>query len=269
MTRAVASLGMYDHPAQQAANDALWRAIAAALRRRGIAAPDTLDRRRPVEELWRDPDLLFAQACGYPLVTEPDLTLQVVAAPIYAAPGTVGATHRSVVVARADDPGHGIADFRDRAAAINGRTSNTGYNLLRALVAPYARDGRFFASVTETGAHRASAEAVRRGSADIAAIDAVTFATWQRYEPDLVAALRIVATTAPSPSLPFVTAGGTSPVVVTALRAALDEALADPATAGPRASLGLIAVRSARVEDYAPVRALADQARAAGYPELR
>lgn len=269
MTRAIASLGMYDHPAQHAANDALWRAIAGALRRRGIDAPEMLDRNRPVEEIWRDPDLLFAQACGYPLVTEPDLTLQVMAAPIYDAPNTVGATHRSVVVARADHPGDGIAAFRDRTVAVNARTSNTGYNLLRALVAPHARNGRFFASVTETGAHRASAMAVRCGTVDIAAIDAVTFAAWERHEPDLVAALRIVTTTAPSPSLPFVTAGGTSPAVMTALRAALAEALADPATAAARASLRLVAVRSAGLEDYVPVRALADQARAAGYPELR
>ncbi|MEJ8629983.1 hypothetical protein P0F65_09530 [Sphingomonas sp. I4] len=35
----VASLGMYDHPGQRAANDTLWAAIAEHLRRHGIAAP--------------------------------------------------------------------------------------------------------------------------------------------------------------------------------------------------------------------------------------
>lgn len=269
MTRAVASLGMYDHAAQHAANDALWRAIAGALRRVGIDAPDTLDRSRPVEDVWRDPDLLFAQACGYPLATAPDLTLQVVAAPVYAVPHGVGATHCSVVVARADDPGGGIAAFRDRVVAVNAHSSNTGCNLLRALVAPLARDGRFFASVVETGAHRASAQAVRHGRADVAAIDAVTFAALERYEPDLTAALRIVATTAPSPTLPFVTAGGTSPAVLAALRDALDAALADPATASARDVLHLVAARPASLDDYAPLRTLAERAGAAGYPELR
>lgn len=269
MTRAVASLGMYDHPDQRAANDALWSAIAVRLRRRGIDAPATLDRGRPVEDVWRDPHLLFAQACGYPLVTEPDLTLQVVAAPVYEAAYCAGAVHRSLVVARADDPGDGIAAFRDRIAAFNGRASNTGYNLLRALVAPSARAGRFFAAVVETGSHRASAAAVGRGDADLAAIDAVTFAALQRYEPEVVAALRVVATTAASPTLPFVTAGDTPIAIVAALRAALAETLADPALEEARAALGLAGIRDARIEDYAPLRALANEARASGYPDLR
>lgn len=264
MTRMVASLSMYDHPGQHAANDALWRAIAAALRDSGIDAPETLDRSRSVEDIWRDPHLLFAQACGYPLVTMPDLTLQVVAAPIYDVP-----YGGSVVVARADDGGDGIAAFRGRVAAVNGRNSNTGYNLLRALVAPHARDGRFFTVVVETGAHHASAAAVRDGRADIAAIDAVTFATWQRYEPDLAAALRIVTTTAPSPTLPFVTAAGTPPAVVAALRAALGQAVADPAPAPARAALRLAGIHDATFADYTPLRTLAEQARASGYRELR
>ncbi|KQM31800.1 phosphate ABC transporter substrate-binding protein [Sphingomonas sp. Leaf10] len=260
---------MYDHPGQHAANDALWRAIAAALRDSGIDAPETLDRSRSVEDIWRDPHLLFAQACGYPLVTMPDLTLQVVAAPIYDVADGGSGEHRSVVVVRADDAGDGIAAFRGRIAAVNGRNSNTGYNLLRALVVPHARDGRFFTAVVETGAHHASAAAVRDGSADIAAIDAVTFATWQRYEPDLAAALRIVTTTAPSPTLPFVTAAGTPPAVVAALRAALGQAVADPALSSARAALLLAGIHDAIFADYTPLRTLAEQARASCYPELR
>ena len=74
MIRAVASLGMYDHPAQQRANDLLWAAIARALREEGgDGIPDTLDRTRDVHVLWRDQGLLFGQACGYPLVSEPEI----------------------------------------------------------------------------------------------------------------------------------------------------------------------------------------------------
>ncbi len=47
----VASLGMYDHPGQRAANDALWSAIARHLHGVGLAAPEALDRARPVEAI--------------------------------------------------------------------------------------------------------------------------------------------------------------------------------------------------------------------------
>ena len=63
MIRAVASLGMYDHPAQHRANDLLWAAIARTLREDGVdGVPDALDRTRDVHALWRDPGLLFGQA---------------------------------------------------------------------------------------------------------------------------------------------------------------------------------------------------------------
>ncbi|WP_244655615.1 hypothetical protein [Sphingomonas sp. CFBP 13603] len=52
MTRLVASLGMYDHPAQQPANDRIWSAIVRILRKRGVdGVPDVLDRTRHVHDL--------------------------------------------------------------------------------------------------------------------------------------------------------------------------------------------------------------------------
>ena len=67
---AVASLGMYDGAELQAANDSLWAEAARPLRRFGFdAPPERLDRARPLDEVWRDPDLLLAQTCGYPQAT--------------------------------------------------------------------------------------------------------------------------------------------------------------------------------------------------------
>ena len=196
MTGRIASLGMYDHPAQHDANDRLWSAIAAVLRERGVAqVPDRLDRTRDVHAIWRDPALLFGQACGYPLIADPTLDLQVIAFPIYA-----GRESGSVIVARADDPRRAVAAFRDSRAAINDRQSNTGMNLFRATIAPFAGQGAFFAEVLETGAHRASIVAVGMGKADLAAIDSVTYAAIARFEPALVAGLKIVA---PSPASPM------------------------------------------------------------------
>lgn len=269
MSRPVAALGMYDHPAQHAANDQIWAELARRLRARGTAAPLALDRSRPVEAIWRDPALLFAQACGYPLVSQPDLALRVVGVPVYAAPDCGDGTHVSYLVTRADDPEGALADYRGRRAAINARHSNSGYNLLRAAIAPHAVDGRFFDAVVETGSHRASIAAIGEGRADLAAIDAVTYAALQRFEPATTAGLRVLATTPASPTLPFVTARATSPETVAALRIALAEIIADPALAAARDALFLVDIRPGGIERYASVRAREIDAITAGYPVLR
>lgn len=275
MTAAVASLGMYDHSAQRAANDRLWEAMAHLLNAGGIAAPRTLDRARSVEAIWRDPALLFGQACGYPLVSESDLALHVVGIPVYAVPDCGGGEHCSYLLVRAADTdtdtgtGAALEGYRGRRAAINAWNSNSGHNLFRAAVAPLASDGRFFASVVVTGAHRASIAALIRAEADIAAIDAVSYAALRRYEPEAVASLRILAVTQSSPALPFVAARSASDETVAALRDALARIVADPALADVRDALFLKDVIPGGIERFAALRTIAAEAIDAGYPSLR
>ena len=94
----------------------------------------------------------------------------------YDVPGCTGVFQRSQVVLRADDPSVALADLRGRRVAFNGTDSQSGYNRLRALVAPLARDGHFFGSRLETGAHAESLKSVQDGKADVAAIDCVSLA---------------------------------------------------------------------------------------------
>lgn len=269
MTAPIASLGMYDHPAQRAANDRLWTAMVQALGRHGVAAPPGLDRSRSVEAIWRDPNLLFAQTCGYPLISDRDLALKVVGIPVYDAPDCADGEHLSYLVTRTGDRETGLADYRGRRAAINARHSNTGHNLFRAAVAPLATDGRFFSTILETGSHRASIDALARAEADIAAIDAVTFAALRRFEPDVVAGLRILGVTAISAAPPFVTARSTSDETVAALRAALAAIVSDPTLTDVRETLFLGDVVPGRVDRFAPIRALEIAAIGAGYPTLQ
>ncbi len=269
MTRLIASLGMYDHPRQYWANDAIWNALGRALRRRGIDAPVALDRTRGVYEIWRDPNLLFGQACGYPLVSDPDLDLRVIGIPVYDAPDCEPGRHLSYIVTRRDDSGAALINYLGRRAAINSTRSNTGFNLFRAAVAGLAHDGRFFGEVIETGSHRASVSALVWGDADIAAIDAVTYAALKRYEPEAMVGLRVLATTPSSPALPFVTARATDEATVAALRAALKEIVADPALADARDALFLNDIWPGSVHRFAALRGLERDAVAAGYPVLQ
>jgi ABC-type phosphate/phosphonate transport system substrate-binding protein len=84
-----------------------------------------------------------------------------------------------------------------------------------------------------------------------------------------VAGLRIIADTASSPTLPFVTAASTDARTRSLLRLALAEAAADPALADVRRDLFLTAIVPASIHRFVALRRLARDAAAAGYPDLR
>jgi ABC-type phosphate/phosphonate transport system substrate-binding protein len=228
MIRWTASLPMYD--IDREAVQAWWRCIADLLRAEGFArVPSQVEWPQDLDAHWREPGLLLSQACGYPLVTGLADAVEVVGAFRYAAPGCEGIDYRSELVARDQDPGRGIEDFRGRVAAINARRSHSGCNALRALVAPLAHRGRFFSRTVRSGSHRESIALVRAGQADIAAVDCVTLALLGRRSPELPTGLRIVGSTAAAPGLPLVTSRNRSPDELQALRRALFAACAKPA----------------------------------------
>lgn len=270
MTARVASLGMYDLPWVRDANDALWAAIAWRLRRRGLVdVPERLERERPLRAIWADSRLLLAQTCGYPLVTELAGRVSLVATPCYAAPGCEGPEHCSLVVVRQSAAAVSLVNLRGSRLALNGCDSNTGMNLLRALVAPLAAGGRFFGGVVETGAHLASLAAVAAGEADVAAIDCVTHALVARHAPGLLAGTRVLTRTAGTPGLPLVTRAGAAVAEVESLREVLAEVAADPTLASTRERLLLEGFAVLPLEAYGAVAALERAAVDAGYPVLR
>ena len=264
----VASLGMYDAAPVQAANDRLWAAITEHLSRDGVDVPPRLTRDRDLGDIWRDPHLLLAQTCGYPLTTSLKDAVQVVATPLYAAPGCVGALHRSAIIVRARSGIDALEDLRGRRCVINSHDSNTGMNLLRAEVAPLAREGRFFGSVEVSGSHAASAVAVAAGQADVAAVDAVTWALLKRHQPSVVAGLKVVAWTRPSPGLPLITAATTPAEVVAALRRALQAVADDPALTQARDALLLDGFAVLPTRAYDRISELEHEAAHQGYSAL-
>jgi ABC-type phosphate/phosphonate transport system substrate-binding protein len=142
-------------------------------------------------------------------------------------------------------------------------------NLLRAAVAPLAEGGRFFGSVSVSGSHLRSVEMVASGEADVASIDCVSFAHFQRLYPSLVSGVSVLSWTASSPSLPYITAGSASDATVQALRTALAGVSDDTGLAHVRERLLLRGVDLVPTPGFGEVLALEGQAAGAGYPALR
>ena len=254
----VAALPMYDLMELRAATDAWWRGLARAFRRQGVPdVPDRLVRRARDARLWRDSSLIFGQTCGYPLTHEYAGVLTPIATPCYRADGCAEAEYTSLVVVRQDDPARGLEDLRGRTAAINGPTSHSGWSVLRAMAAPLTTGGKFFARLVVTGSHAASLEAVASGRADVAAIDAVTYALLARHRPSSLAGSRILERSPRAPGLPYVARADAAPDLQARLREGVAEALADPTLAGCREALLIVGAEILPLEAYGRIREIA------------
>jgi len=265
----IAALPMYDFPPLREAHDRLWSALAARLVAAGMrGVPTTLTRTLDHVATWRHPELLLGQACEYPLAKRFAGRVRLVATPRYSAPGCEGALYRSVIVVRAADDVRELRDLRGRRCVINEPESNSGMNLLRAAIAPLAPDGRFFDSVAVSGSHLASATAVAAGSADVAAIDCVSFAHLSRMQPELATGLRTLAWTPASPCLPWITAASTDDGTLGLLRTVLVEVAADQTLAATLSQLLLAGFSPEPDGSFGEVLRLERMAAAAGYGML-
>ena len=224
------SLPMY--PATPDHVEALWAHLRALLAAQGLRhLPLQVSWPSDLPSHWLEPGLLLSQACGYPLMTHLAGRVRLVGTFGYQVPGSIGHLCRSQLVARADRGSESLADFRGGTVAYNSTDSQSGYNSLRAMVAPLAEGGRFFARAVASGSHLRSVEMVRDGLADIASIDCVSLAGIQAHWPDSSTGLHVIGESAPYPGLPLITSMNTSDADLAALRAALDQAMRSPALA--------------------------------------
>jgi ABC-type phosphate/phosphonate transport system substrate-binding protein len=265
----IAALPMYDFPALQDANDALWAALRAQLIEAGtFETPRRLTRHLAHFEVWTHPLLLFGQACEYPLADSLAGSVRLVATPRYTAPGCEGARYRSAIVVRRKDSAGSLRDLRNRRCAVNEASSNSGMNLLRASIAPLANGGRFFECVLFSGSHLRSVEMVTDGAADVAAVDCVSLAHFRRHYPSAVADLRILEWTASSPSLPFIAAAATSDTMLEILRSSLAAVFADRKLDSVRELLFLDGVDAEPITSFTEVLQLKRKAIELGYPVI-
>ncbi len=227
----IASLMMYDFPALGPAHARYWQAIRHELHARGIDSPPELSQTAEEFSVWRDPALVLSQTCGMPYRLFLHDQVTYVGTPDFGLDGCPPGYYRSALVVRADDPRLAIDDFRAARFAYNQSISQSGWAAPHAHLRPR---GWWFSDLHHSNGHIKSAHAVAERRADIASLDAQTWALIRQH--DLVAdRLRVLEWTIPTPGLPYI-AGPSADASLTyqAVAAAIDGL-----SAADRAALGL------------------------------
>ncbi len=198
----IASLPMYDWQGVKSSYDALWRELSKHLLADRFDAPAKLTRQDDYHPIWTSPDLLVGQTCGYPYWTGLRDQVQILGIPNYSVEGCVGQDYSSAIIVAKNAPWQNMDEVHNARAAINGADSLSGHLALRAVVG----ERENIVSAQLSGAHLNSIDMVTKGTADIAAIDAVCWDMAQQFYPRLAEKLRVIAWSPLMPGLPLITA---------------------------------------------------------------
>ncbi len=229
---------MYERGETRDATDRLWAETKRALYSMGVKAPSQLSRDVEPFDLWQSEDLLLAQTCGLPFRARLNDKVQLVASPVHDMPCQDG-HYYSVIVARAAGlPGN-------PTLAVNDALSQSGW----AAALDWATTNKVrIGNKVLSGGHRNSAQMVTEGQADVAALDAVTWAMirrWDAFAGDLIE----IGRTDPTPALPYITGPAGDPDL---LARALETAIGALSN-GDRNTLCLKGIRRIPKADYLSV----------------
>ncbi len=220
----IASLAMYPFAAVRPDWERLWDSVRERL---SFEAPQ-LDWDVAHDAACRREDLLLAQTCGWPLVTDLASSVRVVGTFDCSVEGAVDGTYYSVLVSREPEPLVDILRRPDLIVAANSADSLSGWISLQSVALSH---GARLDAVEWTGSHASSVDAVRRGRADLAAIDSVS---WTHID---TTGLTVVGHGPRIPCLPLVTSWRSSDAVVAELRLGFAAAVDDPSMAAACSNL--------------------------------
>lgn len=223
---------------------------------------------RPLEVLWRRPDLGAAFMCGFPIALGLADVVPL-AAPVPDAPWAGGrGLYRSDFIVRADAPSRRLEDTFGGTIGWTVEHSHSGFNAPRHhLLALRRPDGvpLYRASIGGLVTARGIVDAVLAGRIDVGPLDGYWHLLLRRHRPDLAGALRVVASTAVAPLPALVASPGLPAGDVRALRDAFAGAAARPWFPPLAEALCLTGFAPVTRETYGTTLAWAAAAAAAGY----
>ena len=220
-----------------------------------------------------EPGLWFGHTCGYPLMTRLKDCVSPFCVPLFDVPGTGDpGTDRKFYSSRfivaADSDIDCIEASRGCVAVMNNPDSNSGMNVLRHAVAGVSDSNQFFSNVVTSGGHLRSLECIANRSADIAAIDCVSYQLIADWRPQLCADIRIIGDSIKTCGLPLVMAhadiaDADTEAMIDGLNQAL--ALCDDVV---RSTLHLNGFARVQLDDYRSILEIEQYAIQHGYPKI-
>lgn len=178
----------------------------------------------PLSELWARPDMGVVFMCGFPFSRYvPDERPLPIAAPVSLADWAAGEPVYASHIVAAHDRSLTAAELATVRWGWTVRDSQSGYNAPREFAAEMAAGGAIDKTVGPLLNPRGVIEAIRNNTIDVGAIDAYAYQLLQLHEPEMIAPLRVVATTKPAPFPLFVAARHQPPSTTNALQHALLE----------------------------------------------
>ena len=229
------------------------------------AEPGSLD------DLWARPDMACVFMCGYPWALRHERP-HLLAAPVPSPPRFGDRPdYLSDFVVRADRGFADLADTFGGTIAYSTEHSHSGYNAPRFHLLAYRTPERPQLYATVLGPfirQRPVIDAVLDGRADVAAVDGYGLDLLRRHEPDLVARLCIIATTAPAPAPPLVASPGVDGATRERVTSALLSVHEEPAMTETLEELLLARFVRVRPEAFEVFLEREHAAKAAGYSKL-
>ncbi|WP_423909804.1 phosphate/phosphite/phosphonate ABC transporter substrate-binding protein [Candidatus Spongiihabitans sp.] len=126
-------------------------------------------------KILSDPGLFIGQTCGYPYVAKWQHTHDVICVPEFTIDGCENIKCSSWFITRADSGKVSLDEFSNTIAVINNTDSNSGMNVFRYEISKHANSKPFFKNVLVSHSHLESLKLIAQGTADITAIDAVSY----------------------------------------------------------------------------------------------
>lgn len=250
-----------------------WRTLLRWVMQRAGVEAEVVDypAPQPLPALWARSDLACAFMCGYP-ISQAAAPPVVLAAPVPSPPAYGGRPeYWTNIVARREGPVRTLEDTFGRRMAYTTPDSQSGYQALRALFAPHARERGaplFTATVGPLVTPRRVVESVLAGDADAGPVDSYAFDLMRHHDAAWVAPLAVVAATPRMPIPPLVGARSLPSDDAERIRRALRSAGTMPELAAVREALLLRGFADASARTYDVLRDADEAASAMGYSAL-
>ncbi len=244
------SLPMYDWPELQSAHDAYYSGLCEHLKAAGFQPGRALLRGADIGAHWHSQDMLLSQTCGLPFVRHLQHSVSLLGTPMFDVQGCDAGFYASALLVHVDSDIQDFAQLQGSRAAVNGRESQSGCVALYHPVMRLGAAAPFFSEVQLSGSHRVSAARVADGSADVCAMDPVSWRLLCDWDAPVARSLRVLNWSDSVPALPLITSLKADSARLLALRGAVQAAFTDPNLARAREALYIGGLADLDAADY-------------------